>query len=99
MIWAIVVVMMVINVGVLTFTTIYGDNDSVDITAFEIELENLRFQLGSAQQEIDSLKEEIRIIEIGDTSQDIGVIEIYNQTRNSVVLIETNTGTGILRRQ
>jgi S1-C subfamily serine protease len=86
--------MMVINVGVLTFTTIYGDNDSVDITAFETELENLRFQLGSAQQEIDSLKEEIRIIEIGDTSQDIGVIEIYNQTRNSVVLIETNTGTG-----
>jgi S1-C subfamily serine protease len=86
--------MMVINVGVLTFTTIYGDNNSVDITAFETELENLRFQLGSAQQEIDSLKEEIRIIEIGDTSQDIGVIEIYNQTRNSVVLIETNTGTG-----
>jgi S1-C subfamily serine protease len=86
--------MMIINVGVLTYTTLYGDNDSVDLNALETELDNLRFHLESAQQEIDSLKEEIRIIEIGEGSQDIGVIEIYNQTRNSVVLIETNTGTG-----
>jgi len=93
MIWVIVVVMMVINVGVLTYTTIYGDNDS-NLSMLETELENLRFQLSSAQQEIDSLKEEIRIIDIGETSPDIGVIEIYNQTRNSVVLIQTNTGTG-----
>ena len=94
MIWAIVVVMMVINVGVLTYTSIYGGGDTGNIDALETELENLRFQLGSAQQEIDSLKEEIRIIDIGEDSPDIGVIEIYNQTRNSVVLIETNTGTG-----
>ena len=93
MIWAIVVVMMVINVGVLTYTTIYGDNDS-NLSTLETELENLRFQLSSAQQEIDSLKEEIRIIDIGEDAPNIGVIEIYNQTRNSVVLIQTNTGTG-----
>lgn len=93
MIWAIVVVMMVINVGVLTYTTIYGGNDS-NFGMLETELENLRFQLSSAQQEIDSLKEEIRIIDIGEASPNIGVIEIYNQTRNSVVLIQTNTGTG-----
>ena len=93
MIWVIVVVMMVINVGVLTYTTIYGDNDS-NLSMLETELENLRFQLSSAQQEIDSLKEEIRIIDIGEDTPNIGVIEIYNQTRNSVVLIQTNTGTG-----
>jgi S1-C subfamily serine protease len=93
MIWVIVVVMMVINVGVLTYTTIYGDNDS-NLSTLETELENLRFQLSSAQQEIDSLKEEIRIIDIGEDAPNIGVIEIYNQTRNSVVLIQTNTGTG-----
>jgi S1-C subfamily serine protease len=93
MIWAIVVVMMVINVGVLTYTTIYGDNDS-NLSTLETELESLRFQLSSAQQEIDSLKEEIRIIDIGEDAPNIGVIEIYNQTRNSVVLIQTNTGTG-----
>ena len=94
MIWGIVVVMMVINVGVLTYTTIYNDGDSGDFDALETELEKLEFQLSSAQQEIDSLKEEIRIVELGETSSDIGVIEIYNQTRNSVVLIQTNTGTG-----
>ena len=94
MIWVIVVVMMVINVGVLTYTTIYGNGNSGDLSALETELENLRFHLSSAQQEIDSLKEEIRIVELGEVSSDIGVIEIYNQTRNSVVLIQTNTGTG-----
>ena len=93
MIWVIVVVMMVINVGVLTYTTIYGDNDS-NLSMLETELENLRFQLSSAQQEIDSLKEEIRIIDIGENAPNIGVIEIYNQTRNSVVLISVTSPTG-----
>jgi S1-C subfamily serine protease len=94
MLWAIVVVMMVVNVGVLAYTTIYS-NGGGDIETLETQIQTLQFQLGSAQQEIDSLKEEIRIIDISDTSgQDIGVIEIYNQTRNSVVLIETDTGTG-----
>jgi len=93
MIWVIVVVMMVINVGVLTYTTIYGDNDS-NLSMLETELENLRFQLSSAQQEIDSLKEEIRIIDIGEDAPNIGVIEIYNQTRNSVVLISVTSPTG-----
>ncbi len=93
MIWAIVVVMMVINVGVLTYTTIYGDNDS-NLSMLETELENLKFQLSSAQQEIDSLKEEIRIIDIGEDTPNIGVIEIYNQTRNSVVLISVMTPSG-----
>jgi S1-C subfamily serine protease len=93
MLWAIVVVMMVVNVGVLAYTTIYSDNG--DTSTFETQIQTLQFQLDSAQQEINSLKEEIRIIDISDTSgQDIGVIEIYNQTRNSVVLIETDTGTG-----
>jgi S1-C subfamily serine protease len=93
-IWAIVVVMMLVNVGVLAYTTFYGSGGS-DIQVLETELDTLRFQLSSAQQEINSLKEEIRILDIGgEGSVDIGVIEIYNQTRNSVVLIETDTGTG-----
>ena len=91
-IWAIVVVMMVVNVGVLTYTTIYNDGN-VDTSTLETQIQTLEFQLGSAEQEIDSLKEEIRILDISETSQDIGVIEIYNQTRNSVVLIETDQGS------
>lgn len=93
MLWAIVVVMMVVNVGVLAYTTIYNDNG--DTSTLDTQIQTLQFQLDSAQQEIDSLKEEIRILDISETvGQDIGVIEIYNQTRNSVVLIETDNGTG-----
>jgi len=92
MIWAIVVVMMVVNVGVLTYTTIYNDGN-VDTSTLETQIQTLEFQLGSAEQEIDSLKEEIRILDFSESSQDIGIIEIYNQTRNSVVLIETDRGS------
>ncbi len=91
MLWAIVVVMMVVNVGVLTYTTIY--NTEFDTSTLDTKIETLQFQLSSAQQEINSLKEEIRILDISETSQDLGVIEIYNQTRNSVVLIETDQGS------
>ena len=85
--------MMLVNVGVLAYTT-YLNNSGGDTQALETEVDTLKVQLGSAQQEIDSLKDEIRILDIGDTSPDIGVIQIYNQTRNSVVLIETDIGTG-----
>ena len=86
--------MMLVNVGVLAYTTIYSDGEDATITELKTDIETIRFQLNSAQQQIDSLKEEIRIIDIGDGSDNIGVIQIYNKTRNSVVLIETNTGTG-----
>ena len=93
MLWVIVVVMMVVNVGVLTYTTIYGGG-SGDNPALQTMIENLEYKLNSAQLEIDSLKEEIRIVALPSNSPDLGVIEIYNKTRNSVVLIETDLGTG-----
>jgi S1-C subfamily serine protease len=86
---------MLVNVGVLAYTTLYSDEGGGDVQALETELDTLRFQLNNAQQEIKILKEEIRMLEIGGEGiVDIGVIEIYNRTRNSVVLIETDTGTG-----
>ena len=93
MLWVIVVVMMVVNVGVLTYTTIYGGG-GVDNPALQTMIENLEYKLNSAQVEINSLKEEIRIVGLPSNSPDLGVIEIYNKTRNSVVLIETDLGTG-----
>jgi S1-C subfamily serine protease len=93
MLWVIVVVMMVVNVGVLTYTTIYGGGGG-DTQILQTEIENLKFQLNSAQLQIDILKDEIKIIGLPDNSPDVGAIEIYNKTRNSVVLIETNLGTG-----
>ncbi len=93
MVWTIVVVMMVVNVGVLAYTTIYDDG-GVDISSLENEIDKLEFQLSSAKQEIDSLREEIRIIELGEGTENIGVIQIYNQTRNSVVLISATMDSG-----
>ncbi len=93
MVWAIVVVMMVVNVGVLTYTTIYDGGGGID-SNLETRVDTLEFQLSSAEQEIDNLREEIRMIEIGESSEDLGVIQIYNQTRNSVVLISVTTDSG-----
>ncbi|MES0325516.1 MAG: trypsin-like peptidase domain-containing protein [Candidatus Bathyarchaeia archaeon] len=92
MIWVIVVVMMVLNVGVLTYSTIYGDD--IDSSALATEVETLRFQLNSAIQEIETLQEEVRISGLPDDTPNLGFIEIYNTTRNSVVLIETDIGSG-----
>jgi len=92
MLWVIVVVMMVLNVGVLTYSTIYGDD--IDSSALATEVETLRFQLNSAIQEIETLQEEVRISGLPDDTPNLGFIEIYNTTRNSVVLIETDLGSG-----
>ena len=93
LLWVVVVVMMIVNVGVLTYSTIYGGNN-IDTAALATELENLRFQLNSAIQEIESLQDEVRISDLPDDTPNIGFIELYNTTRNSVVLIETDNGSG-----
>lgn len=94
MIWVIVVVMMVVNVGVLSYTTIYNDNGGGDVSLLETEIENLQFRLDSALQQIESLQEEIRIGSLPADTPNLGLIELYNTTRNSVVLITTDTGSG-----
>ncbi len=93
LLWVIVVVMMVVNVGVLTYTTMYGGND-VETATLSTEMENLRFQLNSAIQEIEALQDEVRISSLPDDTPNLGFIELYNTTRNSVVLIETDIGSG-----
>ncbi len=94
MLWVIVVVMIVLNVGVLSYMTIYGGGGSGTKGALQTEVNNLKLQLNSSQQQINSLKEKINTANLPSSPQDIGVTEIYNQTRNSVVLIKTDLGTG-----
>ncbi|HDJ21807.1 MAG TPA: PDZ domain-containing protein [Candidatus Bathyarchaeota archaeon] len=86
--WVIVVVLMVLNVGVLAYTTLWSGSGS------DAQLKALELELRSAQRDIESLKEEIRILDRGESNPDLGVIEIYNRTKFSVVLIETPTGAG-----
>ena len=93
LLWVVVVVMMVVNVGVLTYTTIYDGGGST-LSALETEMENLRFRLNNALQEIESLQEEVRISDLPDDTPNIGLIEIYSTSQNSVVLIDTNIGSG-----
>ena len=92
MLWVVVVIMMTLNVGVLTYFTIYGED--IDSSALATEVENLRFQLNSAIQEIESLQDEVRISGLHEDTPNLGFIELYNTTRNSVVLIKTDIGSG-----
>jgi S1-C subfamily serine protease len=82
--------MMVINVGVLTYSTIYSNDEEVNISVLETEIENLRFRLNNALEEIESLQDEIRIGNLPDDTPNLGLIELFNSTKNSVVLIVNN---------
>lgn len=58
------------------------------------EIEDLRFQLTSANSEIASLRNTIGMIKLGNTSSSLDLTRIYNETRLSVVLIRVQTPQG-----
>jgi S1-C subfamily serine protease len=93
--WVVVIVFMVLNVGVLSYFTYFrAPGGNGDIDALNAELDSLRFQLSSAQAEIDSLKEEIRLGELPTETDNLILTQLYNRTRDSVVLISVRTPTG-----
>jgi S1-C subfamily serine protease len=93
--WVIVIVFMVMNVGVLSYFTFYRTpSESGDIDALNAELDSLRFQLSSAQAEIDGLREQIRVGELPTDTDNLILTQLYNRTRDSVVLISVRTPSG-----
>ncbi|MBN2336879.1 trypsin-like peptidase domain-containing protein [Candidatus Bathyarchaeota archaeon] len=93
--WAVVIIFMVLNMGVVSYFTFFRGSGSSDISTLNTELDNLRFQLSSAQAEINSLKEEVRIGQHQTSDTDSLILtQLYNRTRNSVVLITVRTATG-----
>ena len=92
--WVVVIVFMVLNMGVLSYFTFYRAPGSSDIEALNAELDSLRFQLSSAQAEIDSLREEVRVGELPTDTDNLILTQLYNRTRDSVVLISVRTPTG-----
>jgi S1-C subfamily serine protease len=89
--WAVIVIFMVLNVGVLGYVTFYRDN--VDIDAVNAELGSLRLQLNSAQQEIQALRDQIGT-GTSNATDNLILTQLYNRTKNSVVLISVRTATG-----
>jgi S1-C subfamily serine protease len=92
--WVVVIVLMIMNMGVLSYFTFFRSPGGSDVDSLNAELDSLRFQLSSAQAEIDSLKEEIRIGELPSGTDDLILTQLYNRTRNSVVLISVMTPSG-----
>ncbi len=93
LLWLFVIVLMVVNVGVLTYTTVY-DGGGLNDSQLETEVEQLRFRLNQAQQDLEALKDEIRITNITSDVSTHELTILFNRTRNSVVLITTDRGTG-----
>ena len=89
--WAVIVIFMILNVGVLGYVTFYRDN--VDIDAVNAELGSLRLQLNSAQQEIQALRDQIGT-GTSNATDNLILTQLYNRTKNSVVLISVRTATG-----
>ena len=90
--WAVIVIFMLLNVGVLGYVTFFKGGGG-DLDAVNAELGSLRFQLNSAQQEIQALRDQIGAGSSNGTDSLI-LTQLYNRTKNSVVLISVRTSTG-----
>jgi S1-C subfamily serine protease len=92
--WVIVVIFMLMNVGVVSYFAYFREGSpSADLNALNTELDNLRFQLNSAQLEINDLKDQIKVVEYGNQTDSLILTQLYNMTRRSVVLISVTTPT------
>ncbi|KON30095.1 hypothetical protein AC482_04725 [miscellaneous Crenarchaeota group-15 archaeon DG-45] len=65
-----------------------------DISKLSLEVEALRFQQTSSGYEVSSLRDEIRMLRLGNASQSLLMTQIYNRTMRSVVLISVRTSLG-----
>jgi len=92
--WAIVVIFMILNVGVLAYVTYFGGGlGGGDLDKINTELDSLRFQLSSAQLEIQGLRDQLKM-KASNNTESLILTQLYNRTRNSVVLISVRTATG-----
>ena len=90
---ALVFFLMLTNIGVLIINS--GKVREVATFApYEVELNSMENRLTIYEQEIDGLKDEIRIVKLPEDTPYLDFISIYNRTRDSVVLINTDLGSG-----
>lgn len=86
-----VAILIAVNIVVLVFFTI---DFNLQISRLNREVELLKFQQSSADFELTSLKEELKLLRLGNNSESLLQTQVYNATRRSVVLIKVSTLTG-----
>jgi S1-C subfamily serine protease len=84
------IAMIIVNAAIVYYFT----NDvSQNIAELNAEMETLQFQLSSTELEIATLRDSLNIQKQNITG-DLELVQIHNQTRRSVVLIEVSTTFG-----
>ena len=79
-----IIVLVVVNALVMSY---YVGQANENVARLEVNLEAIEFQLSSATNEITRLRDSIAIQSQRNASRNLGLTLIYNNTRNSVVLI------------
>ena len=87
----ILVILVLANMGILAFFIV---DFNLHISKLDRDIEALQFQLSSANYEISSLRDEMRMLRLGNASKSLLLTQIYNQTKLSVVLIRVQTRFG-----
>ncbi len=82
-----IVILVIANALILSY---FMGEANENLAKLEVELETIEFQLNSAINEISRLKETIALQKQGNATRNIGLTILYNNTRNSVVLIEVS---------
>jgi S1-C subfamily serine protease len=99
--WLLIVVVVVLVVSNLGVIYLYLDSTgqnagelNQEIETLNREIEALQFQLQNANYEISALKDALQGQGPGNASTGLQLTQIYNRTRNSVVLITVSTRYG-----
>ena len=79
-----IIALVVVNALVLSY---FVGQANENVARLEVDLEAIEFQLSSASNEIARLRDSIAIQSQGNASRNLELTLIYNNTRNSVVLI------------
>jgi len=87
----ILVILVLANMGILAFFIV---DFNLHISKLDRDIEALQFQLSNANYEISSLRDEMRMLRLGNASKSLLLTQIYNQTKRSVVLIRVQTRFG-----
>ena len=84
--WTPLMIIALVVVNTLVLSYFVGEANE-NVARLEVEIEAIEFQLNSATNEIAGLLDSIAIQSMGNASRNLELTLIYNNTRNSVVLI------------